>query len=53
MSCLAATIWLPLPLPRRNSIRIQEITMFRGLLLWMAGVPIAGIIILSLLGFLR
>lgn len=31
----------------------KEITMFRGLLLWMAGVPIAGIIVLSLLGFLR
>lgn len=31
----------------------QEITMFRGLALWMLGVPIGGIIILSLLGFLN
>jgi len=27
--------------------------MFRSLLLWMAGVPIIGIIILSMFGFLK
>lgn len=52
MRNLAATLGLP-PLPHCRNTTQQEISMFRGLLLWMAGVPIAGIIILSLLGFLR